>query len=318
MGKLAALWRGITRWYVSSLLFAAVGVALGYVIFFNVSPGKPQIGIIDIPFTTISDDSAFAIGEMLDFTSRTDSIKGVVIRLNSPGGGAAASEQLFLKTLSLRERKPVVVVAQDIVASGGYMWAMGSNYIYAKPTSFVGSVGAVFFLPKPDRPPEELMFTGPAKLTGGSQRTFVGMLEMVKEAFVNTVVSQRGSKLKITPQELSEARIYPGMEAVRLGIVDAIGSDTDAIEKAASLAGISHYELVDVNSEVLRLLVQKLRRIFESSETDELPLQVNDVEGLRKLLRSLATSRTTEEAFPGFPTESNLPRIYYLYVPPSE
>ena len=309
----------MTRWYVSSLFLAGVGIALGYVVFFNLFPGKPQIGVIDIPFTVITDDSAFFIGEMLDFASRTDSVKAVVIRLDSPGGSSFASEHLFQKTLNLRESKPVVIAVQGSAASGGYLWSMGANYIYANPTSIVGSVGARFGgqLPRTLPLDEDLVSTGPSKL-GSSRRYFVGLLDTVKDAFVDTVVSQRGNKLKITPEELSEARIYTGMEGVRLGLVDAIGSDTDAIEKAASLAGISDYNLVDVSIETLRLFVQKGTRIFESSETEQVPFQVNDMESLGEFLRSLASGVTSEETLPGLPNDMNLPQIYYLYAPPSE
>ena len=319
MSRFAALWRAMTRWYVSGLFLAGVGIALGYVIFFNLYPGKPQIGIIDVPFTVITDESAFFIGEMLDYTRRTDSIKAVIIRLDSPGGSSFASEHLFQKTLKLRESKPVVIAVQGSAASGGYLWSMGANYIYANPSSIVGSVGARFGGPLPRTLPldEDLVSTGPSKLAS-SRRYFVGLLDTVKDAFVATVVSQRGDKLKITPEELSEARIYTGMEGVRLGLIDAIGSDTDAIEKAASLAGISDYDLVDVNIETLRLFVQKSRRIFESSGTEQVPLQVNDMESLGEFLRSLASGVTSDETLPGLPSDLNLPRIYYLYAPPSE
>ena len=317
MSRLAGLLRPFTRWYISSVLLAAVGIAVGYVVFFHVFPGRPQIGVIDIPFTVISDNTAFNIGEMLDYAQRTDSIKGVVIRLDSPGGGAAASEQLFLKTVRLRETKPVVVVAQDIVASGGYMWSMGSNYVYAKPTSVIGSVGAILVLPGPARPDEDVVFTGPSKRTGGPRRSFVEMLETVKEAFLSIVTSQRGDKLKITREELAEARVYSGMAAVRLGLIDAIGSDTDAIKKAASLAGVSHYELVDVNFEVFRLLVLKFRKIFPDVGTDGLPQALSDIQSLRELSASLLDN-DAEEVLGGLPEDLNLPKIYHLYVSPSE
>ena len=87
----------------------AIGIAVGAFAFFNVYPGRPQIGVIDIPFTVIGEDSAFAIGEMLDYARRNDSIKAVVVKLTTPGGGAADSELLYHKMLSLREKKPVVV-----------------------------------------------------------------------------------------------------------------------------------------------------------------------------------------------------------------
>ena len=317
MSKIADLLRPLARWYISSVLLAAVGIAAGYAVFFQVFPGRPQIGVIDVPFTVISDDSAFSIGEMLEYAQRTDSIKAVVIRMNSPGGGAAASEQLFLKTVRLRKSKPVVVVAQDIIASGGYMWSMGSNFIYAKPTSSIGSVGAILVLPRPPPPNEDLVFTGPAKRTGATRRGLTEMLETVKESFLSIVTSQRGNRLKISREELSKARIYSGTEAVRLGLADSIGSDTDAIEKAASLAGVSRYELVDVSAEVLRLQVQKINRIFARPDTDVLPQTLGDIKSLRDLTLSFLGDDASQVPA-GIPADLNLPQIYHLYVSPSE
>jgi len=127
MDRLSALWRVASSWYVSGPVMAALGIALGAVVFFYVFPGQPKIGVIDIPFTVINDDSAFVIDSFLEYARRNDSIKGVFIRLNSPGGGAAASEQLYFETVKLREKKPVVIVMNDIVASGGFMMSMGGQ-----------------------------------------------------------------------------------------------------------------------------------------------------------------------------------------------
>ena len=84
MNRLASLWRLAGNLYVSSVLLAALGIGVGYLVFFEVFPGKPKIAIIDIPFTVITDNSAFEIGAHLDFARRDDSIKAVVIKLTSP------------------------------------------------------------------------------------------------------------------------------------------------------------------------------------------------------------------------------------------
>ncbi len=82
----------------------AVGLAIGSTVFFYWYPGKPKIAVIDIPFTVIDDRSNFfEVGAMLDYVRDDGSINGVVISLNSPGGGAAPSEELFFEMVSLRE-----------------------------------------------------------------------------------------------------------------------------------------------------------------------------------------------------------------------
>ncbi len=344
MGRLAALWRVATHWYVSALFLAAVGIVVGWAVFFHVFPGKPKIGVIDIPFTVITDDSAFVISEFLDYARRNRDIKAVFIRLNSPGGGAASSEKLFFQTLRLRDEKPVVIVMNDIVASGGFMMAMGASYTYAKPTSLVGSVGVILSFPGPlipNLPDERIVTSGPHKLGGGDRRHWIGLADQVKQSFGQLVISQRGEKLRLSLEELTQARIYAGVEAMRLGLVDDIGDDFDGIEKAARLAGISDYELVDVNIEVFRTFVQKFRRIFESSEGDGAPSSEGDLRTLmalsrgkeeplhpldtvtnmhmlRRLFLPSGIGETQRDALPGFPLKVTMPNLYYLYVGPSQ
>lgn len=345
MNSLAALGRFFLRWYIAAPAMAAVGLLVGYFIFFNLLPGKPQIGVITIPFTVINEDSAFVIGSYLEYARRQPQIKAVVVTLSSPGGGAASSEQLYIGSTKVREKKPIVMVLNSLVASGGYMMAMGANYTYVQTSSLVGNVGVISFAGPvlPSVPPEDLVVTGPSKLSGSTRREWIGMVDLLKQSFAQMVISERGDKLKITLEELTEGRLYAGVEAVKLGLADAIGDDTDAIEKAASLAGISNYELVDVNTEVDRLFVQRIRRIFASSDsgrgdldlTDALAIislsqndgdssnllsRLNNQDGLtgtqdlRKHLVSGILSETQKDPLPGFPLDINRPNIYYIYA----
>ena len=318
MGVLSATKTTVGRWYISAVLITALGIAVGYLLFFGVFPRKPQIGIIDIPFTAIFEDEAFVIGEMLDYAERTDSIKAVVVKLVTPGGGVAESEALYRKLARLRQEKPVVISSGWINAGGGMLMSLGANYVYAEASSLVGSIGVIGGLPRPQPPLEFVVTSGPAKLTGGSQRTFTGIVEIMKDSFIRTVRAERGDRLRMTDAELAEARIYTGIEAVRLGLVDALGSDRDAVNKAASLAGISNYERVDVNEKVFRELVLRLRRIFASPDLEEPQLQMSDVGRLRRI----ASDSQEQEGRAGVPSDvpiaANLPRMFYLYVTPTE
>ena len=237
----------------------------------------------------------------------------------------------------------MVVVMNDIVASGAFMMSMGANHTFAKPSSFVGSVGVVLTSPGPLIPPapdEREISTGPFK-RGSDRRYFIALLDQLKESFAQIVVTERGDKLRISREELTQGRIYSGIEGVRLGLVDEIGGDTDAIEKAASLAGISDYDLLDVNTEVLRIFFQKLARIVEplddaggqstladigiittllrgTGDGGNAPDGVPSVASLRRLLLPSGISEVQREWPPGLPLEIRKPRIYYLYVGPSE
>ena len=318
MGMVAGLWKIVTIWYVSAVVMVGLGVLGGWLFFVNVFPGKPFVGVIDIPFTPLNDESASAIGEMLDYAERTASIKAVVIKLASPGGGVAASEGLYLKVLRLREKKPVVISAGSTMASGGYMMAVPANYIYSKPASFVGSIGVALTLGRQGTPSERVVTTGPAKLAGASARTFTTMIEMMKQHFVQLVVAQRGDRLSIGPDELAEGRLYLGMEGVRLGLVDAIGTDTDAIEKAADLAGISHYGMVDVNEKVLRRCVEQVRQLLSPSDEKEPDLVLPGISCAQRVLPAAQSREISVDPPSGFPFDLNMPQMYYLYVAPPE
>ena len=253
MAKLMTLRRALTSWYVAGPAAVILGLVIGGVVFFFVAPGKPAIGVIHIPFTVIHEGSAYIIGQHLDYAMQDDSIKGVVISLSSPGGGASSSERLYFHTARLRDEKPVVVVMNGMVASGGYMMAMGGNYVYAQPSSLVGNVGVVGISggTLPPILPEIITTTGPHKLTGGSREHWIDLIDLIKDRFAKMVMHERGDRIRITEAQLLEGKLYAGQDAVSLGLADAIGVTGDGVEKAAELAGIGRYGIVDVNAAVL-------------------------------------------------------------------
>ena len=340
----SALGRFLTSWFFVAPLMVALGVAVGLVIFVFASPGKPKIGVIDLPFTVITEGSSYVISEYVNYARRDDSIKAVVIMLSSPGGGAASSERLYVETRKLREEKPVVIVMNGLVASGGYMMAMGASHSYAQTSSLVGNVGVISFSGPliPSIPDERLIYTGPHKLSGSPRRAWIGTLDELKLSFAQMVVSERGDRLRMTTEELVEGRIYAGTEAVRLGLVDEIGGNAQAFDKAAELAGISNYSLVDVTVEVQREFVRKIRRIFssqdngdDSSLVDAMALMAADrslgdpalaaqgletsediarIQAMRQLMYAGNIGANQEEPFPDLPLEIRRPNVYYLYV----
>lgn len=332
-----------SRYFVAPAL-AGLGIAAGVLIFLYVFPGTPKIGVIDIPFTVITENSAYVIGEYLNHARRDDSIKAVVIKLESPGGGAAASERLYVETKKLREEKPVVIVMDGLVASGGYMMSMGASHTIAQTSSIVGNVGVISFagpLIAPF-PSEEVIVSGPYKFEGSTRREWIGTVDLLKSAFAKVVVTERGDKLLLTEDELTQGRIYVGLEAARLGLVDEIGGESDGFEKAADLAGISSYGLVDVNLEVLKKFVKDFEDVFPAEAVSErdladamglssmsngeglasrqgLPGEANEesdmIQALQGLMLYGRLNTNQEDLPPDFPLElNNRPHIYYMYV----
>ena len=206
LDRLLALRRVLTSWYLVAPVAVILGLVLGALAFVYATPGKPNIGVIDLPFIVITDDTAFIISEFINYARRDDSIKAVVLKMSTPGGGAAASERLYIETRNLREEKPVVLVMNGMVASGGYMAAMGANHIVAQSSSLVGNVGVITFAGPfvPRIPPESIVFTGPHKLSGSSRRDWLRLADQLKDSFAQMVISERGDRLRITEEELVE------------------------------------------------------------------------------------------------------------------
>jgi protease-4 len=243
MSRLESTKRLMRRWFWSIPFFVVLSLILGVLISIPVIP-TPTIATIDISGAIMEQAYTDSIVGMLKYAKNNDSIKAVVLHIDSPGGSAGAIEPIYLDLLQLRQQKPVVASIGTMGASGGYYVAVASNFIYAEPTSFLGSVGAWASLPSPERLGEDIITTGPLKATGGSRRKYTGVLETFRQQFVEAVTSQRGDRLKISEEELSRAEIYTGSESLRYGLIDDVGTTSAAIEKAASLAGVRHYGVV--------------------------------------------------------------------------
>ena len=342
MGFLSNVGAFLTNGITIAVSMAALGIAAGLLIFVYVTPGQPKVGVIDIPFTVINDNTAFVIGEYLNYAREDDSIQAVVIHLSSPGGGAASSERLYTETRRLREEKPVVLVMHGLVASGGYMMSMGVSHTYAQTSSLVGNVGVITSNDPlvPPSPNEIILDSGPYKRSGFTREEWISTLEELKESFAQIVLSERGEKMRISREELTEGRIYSGLRAVQLGLVDELGSNADAMEKATELAGVSNYGLVDVNYEVLKEFLQELDELLLSggtagSASDALTFLADqgagasaegnpaggvsgtDLERLEAMQGLVLYGRLgaeQDDPLPELPMELNHPNFYYLYV----
>jgi protease IV len=220
---------------------------LGYLLSLHLLP-TPQVAVIRVTWDLWSDYTRY-VSEALEAVGGDPAVRAVVIEIASPGGEVTASEGLYFDLLRLREAKPVVASIGEMAASGAYYVACAADLIYAKPASAVGNVGVISFLPGPELIDEELLTTGPFKLSGGPQLSWVGQMEMLKETFLEAILAQRGDRLQVGPEILSRGEIYLGLQAQQMGLVDEIGSQTDAIARAAQMAGLRRYDVVDYTPE---------------------------------------------------------------------
>jgi protease-4 len=238
--------KGSGAWATFGVLTLCLLIGLGLGMY---ATPKPVIGVVrfaDVIWT----DTADRLIQVIEAARQDDRVAGVVLEISSPGGLATSSEKIFYTLLKLRQEKPLVVVVDDIAASGGYYMAIAGNRIYAAPSSYIGNVGV-----RGGRPFDPLIFpdelsSGPYKLSGGDRFDQIRQLDLLKDAFVGNVVHQRKlaqlNPLKLDAKAVAEARIYVGSEALGIGYIDAEGSRSDAIAAASELAGVSDYDIQDL------------------------------------------------------------------------
>jgi protease-4 len=207
---------------------------------------KDVVGIINISGAILLSEQVDTYVKLISHALRNDTIKAVVLRIDSPGGYADLVEEIYLDILELKKVKPVVASVTSAL-SGGYYIAVAADYIYAAPTSFVGNVGVIGVMPPTLIPSEIVIETGVYKATGFSQLLFPFNLSHALDNFASAVKTGRGDRLKISQTELKRGGIYLGSEAVKLGLIDEIGSLQKAISKAAEEAKLVEYEVVDLN-----------------------------------------------------------------------
>jgi protease-4 len=237
--------QGLARfvlWLVFPLL---VGIILAAVLV-----PAPQVGIIR--FEGIIDSwSTTDLSVLLDRAWDEPNIRAVVLEIDSPGGEVTATEEIYYRLLELREAKPLVITIDYLAASGGYYMASAGDYIFAKPASTVGNIGVISFLPSTDYQrfaDEDYVSTGPFKFSGGSRGDYMRQIELAKLGFLEAVFAQREARLRADRETLSSGEVFLGIQALRLGLIDDLGANSEAVRKAASLAHLAHYQVVDVAS----------------------------------------------------------------------
>ena len=216
---------------------------------------QPTVGIIRLDMEIWS-LSAEYIHYQIQAAREDSRIKAVVLRLDTPGGEVVATQNIYLELQDLRREMPVVGSIDTVAASGGYYAAMAADPIYARPSSSVGNVGVWSIVPDDLAVNDEIIASGPFKLTGSNREEFMRELEGIKREFLNTVSSQRGERLKITPEELSQGLIYSGRDAAHLGLIDNVGSNDEAIAEAARQAHIKNYTTIDLSIAAYRKLLE--------------------------------------------------------------
>ena len=232
---------GFLLWGIAPLL---IGVWLAQALV-----PQPAVGIIRV-YGDIYAESADFVEAQANEARADPTIRAVVVRLDSPGGEVGASQRLYLELQTLRGQMPVVGSIESVAASGAFYVGMATDPIYSKPSSTVGNVGVWGYIPPDLGVNDVILSSGPFKLTASNRDEFLRSIEGIRQEFLETVFSQRGERMNMSRVELSYGLAYSGREAVRLGLIDHLGSETDALRAAAQQAGIAHYRVVDLAKRV--------------------------------------------------------------------
>lgn len=232
------------------LFFLLVVLTAGF--FQTGSVGVPvgaKIGVLEIEGTIY--ESRQLLEQIKEFSDH-GSIKAVVLRVNSPGGAVGPSQEIYAELKSLAEVKPLVVSMGSVAASGGYYLAIAGERLFANPGTITGSIGVIMSFPNY----QELMGkvgvetkvikSGRFKDIGSSTRTFTTadrellqeLIDDVHQQFVEAVSKEREIPVERL-QPFVDGRIFTGRQAKKAGLIDELGTFTDAVDYAAELAGIT-------------------------------------------------------------------------------
>ncbi len=209
------------------------------------------------PIFGIKSIGSFTMRKILSHLERDKSIKGVVIRVNSPGGSAKASQEIWSRIKRLSKKKPVVVSMAGVAASGGYYISAGASKIVADKTTLTGSIGIFggkFVFKKLYNKigikkdiiklsPHADMFSDYRKFTDEERKILKEMLEKVYWSFVKDVAFSKEMEPSRV-DSLGRGRIWSGKRAKEIGLVDENGGILDAIEHVKKLAKLKDANLV--------------------------------------------------------------------------
>lgn len=219
---------------------------------------KPEIAVIYASGDIISGKSvqesmgSETISEAIKKARLDDNVKAIVLRVNSPGGSALASDVMWREVVLAKQAKPVVVSMGDVAASGGYYISCAANKIFASPNTITGSIGVFGMIPNmqgmfknklgittdtvnTNKHADILTVFRP--LTAEEKNIIQMSVEKIYDDFITKVAEGR-NLTKEQVDEIGQGRVWSGEDALKIGLVDELGGLSDAILAAKELAGL--------------------------------------------------------------------------------
>ncbi len=230
---------------------------------------KPAVGVVYVngpilpgrggrdPFGGVAAAYSDEVRDALEKAAADNSIKAVVLRVDSPGGSVTASEIILDATKRLKAKKPMVVSMGEVAGSGGYYVACAADTIFADATTMTGSIGVVAgklattgmwgkvgVTFKDYQRGQNAGILSSADVFSESERARMRLfMDEAYAVFKGHVTEIRGARLKKPVEELAGGRVYTGRQALELGLVDRIGTLADAVVLAAGRAGVTNYDV---------------------------------------------------------------------------
>lgn len=244
------------------------------------SKAKDKVAVLYLEGEITDDSGDGIVGteviKTLKKIRKDESVKALVLRVNSPGGSADASEQIWHAVQKIKaDSIPVVVSMGDYAASGGYYISCGADYIFAEPTTLTGSIGIFGTIPNVgklrDKIGVDVDGVGTNKHSGLENNIVFKGMDKEEQALLQAMI-ERGYDLFTSRcaegrhveqdyiKSIGEGRVWLGAKGKEIGIVDELGNLDDAIAKAVELAGLETYrltyypEVADPYAELLKLL----------------------------------------------------------------
>ncbi len=219
----------------------------------TIMPGHSQPSLFGLTGDAFSGD----IRKALEKAAGDDSVKAVVMRVDSPGGSAEASEVILNATRLVKEKKPFIVSMGDVAGSGGYYISCGADMIFADEVTVTASIGVVGGkLITADlwdklgvnwvgyKRGADADFLNSLKPFDDSQKQKLeDYMQKIYDVFKGHVAEGRGDKLTKPIDEIAGGRVYTGRQALELGLVDKIGGISQAIDYAAAKASLEDYDI---------------------------------------------------------------------------
>lgn len=230
------LTRRLTFWRVLAIL------ALALIVIFFFDSGnlalKPYVARLNVEGVILEDGDT---ERLLRQVAEDGNAKALVVRINSPGGTTAGSEALYHALRRVAEHKPVVAVMGTLAASGGYVTAIAADRIFARETTLTGSIGVIFEYAQVGELFNKLgiqmetVKSAPLKgepsltepLSREGRAALQALIEDGYDWFVGLVAERRGMARE-QALELADGRVFSGRQAIRNGLIDAIGGEQDA------------------------------------------------------------------------------------------